>query len=233
MEVQKKSMAAKNSVCDIPADFKSTLPPRKRAKTVEEKEQRRIERVLRNRKAAHQSREKKRLHVQNLEEKCGLLEEILSQLDVDKLAQEDVKVSSLMVRLKQLKKDEESAKDCSSYPAASTCSPRSTVLDTPESIVTPNIQKDDHESGGCTFQVSNEASENETPKSCLQSEDVSLVDATFGLVDEPVNYTTHSDGWNLLMTAPNELDADFPQNPLDFTDTLGLDTWRNPAVIAT
>lgn len=226
-------MAGKNSVCDIPVDFKSTLPPRKRAKTVEEKEQRRIERVLRNRKAAHQSREKKRLHMQKLEEKCGLLEEILNQLDLDKLAQEDVKVSSLMVRLKQLKQDEESAKDCSSYPAASTCSPRSTVLDSPESIVTPNSQKLDHENERPTFQVSSEKSENETPKSFLQSEDVSLVDATFGLVDQPVNYTIQSDGWNLLMTAPTELEADFPQNPLDFADTLDLDTWRNPAVIAT
>lgn len=48
-------------------EFKSTLPPRKRAKTKEEKEQRRIERILRNRRAAHASREKKRKHVEYLE----------------------------------------------------------------------------------------------------------------------------------------------------------------------
>lgn len=52
---------------DIPSDFKTSLPPRKRAKTKEEKEQRRIERILRNRKAAHASREKKRKHVEFLE----------------------------------------------------------------------------------------------------------------------------------------------------------------------
>jgi len=52
---------------DIPNDFKTSLPPRKRAKTKEEKEQRRIERILRNRKAAHASREKKRKHVEFLE----------------------------------------------------------------------------------------------------------------------------------------------------------------------
>jgi transcriptional activator HAC1 len=52
---------------DIPSNFKTTLPPRKRAKTKEEKEQRRIERILRNRKAAHASREKKRKHVEFLE----------------------------------------------------------------------------------------------------------------------------------------------------------------------
>ncbi len=47
-----------------------SLPPRKRAKTKDEKEQRRIERIMRNRQAAHASREKKRKHVENLEKKC-------------------------------------------------------------------------------------------------------------------------------------------------------------------
>lgn len=48
-------------------EYKSPLPPRKRAKTKEEKEQRKIERILRNRRAAHASREKKRKHVEYLE----------------------------------------------------------------------------------------------------------------------------------------------------------------------
>jgi transcriptional activator HAC1 len=39
---------------------KTNLPPRKRAKTEDEKEQRRIERIKRNRAAAHNSRERKR-----------------------------------------------------------------------------------------------------------------------------------------------------------------------------
>lgn len=51
----------------VDPDFKSSLPPRKRAKTQEEKEQRRVERILRNRRAAHASREKKRKHVEFLE----------------------------------------------------------------------------------------------------------------------------------------------------------------------
>ena len=56
------------SDCSIDmSSFKSTLPPRKRAKTDEEKEQRRVERILRNRRAAHASREKKRKHVEYLE----------------------------------------------------------------------------------------------------------------------------------------------------------------------
>ncbi|EGV66224.1 hypothetical protein CANTEDRAFT_112767 [Yamadazyma tenuis ATCC 10573] len=59
-------------------DIKTTLPPRKRAKTEEEKEQRRIERILRNRRAAHQSREKKRKYVEYLE---GYISRLTSNLD--------------------------------------------------------------------------------------------------------------------------------------------------------
>ncbi|KAF8427846.1 hypothetical protein EV426DRAFT_371072 [Tirmania nivea] len=46
----------------------TNLPPRKRAKTEAEKEQRRIERVLRNRAAAQSSRERKRKEVEALED---------------------------------------------------------------------------------------------------------------------------------------------------------------------
>lgn len=52
----------------LPAD---ALPPRKRAKTTEEKEQRRVQRIMRNRQAAHASREKKRKHVETLEKSCA------------------------------------------------------------------------------------------------------------------------------------------------------------------
>ncbi|OQO10664.1 hypothetical protein B0A48_03962 [Cryoendolithus antarcticus] len=45
---------------------KTALPPRKRAKTDDEKEQRRIERIKRNRAAAHNSRERKRQETDNL-----------------------------------------------------------------------------------------------------------------------------------------------------------------------
>ena len=45
---------------------KTALPPRKRAKTQDEKEQRRIERIKRNRAAAHNSRERKRQETETL-----------------------------------------------------------------------------------------------------------------------------------------------------------------------
>lgn len=74
----------------VDPNFKSTLPPRKRAKTQEEKEQRRMERILRNRRAAHASREKKRRHVEHLEayvlaleKNLLLMSENVSKLSVD------------------------------------------------------------------------------------------------------------------------------------------------------
>ncbi|KAF2843259.1 hypothetical protein M501DRAFT_900950, partial [Patellaria atrata CBS 101060] len=53
---------------------KTNLPPRKRAKTADEKEQRRIERVKRNRLAAHNSRERKRQEVEHLQAEKDELE---------------------------------------------------------------------------------------------------------------------------------------------------------------
>lgn len=52
---------------------------RKRAKTEDEKEQRRVERVLRNRRAAQSSRERKRLEVEGLEKRNKELESALLQ----------------------------------------------------------------------------------------------------------------------------------------------------------
>ncbi|KAI3403669.2 HAC1 [Candida oxycetoniae] len=75
------SVGSNITTTDIDAgSFKSSLPPRKRAKTQEEKEQRKIERILRNRRAAHASREKKRKHVEYLEIYVVKLEENLKKL---------------------------------------------------------------------------------------------------------------------------------------------------------
>src|SRR2546423_12278793 len=61
-------------------DFKVVLPPRKRAKTVEEKEQRKNERVIRNRKAADKSRQRQKAAVAELEMKTTHMEAELAQL---------------------------------------------------------------------------------------------------------------------------------------------------------
>src|SRR5271170_4363319 len=61
-------------------DFKIVLPPRKRAKTAEEKEQRKNERVIRNRKAADKSRQRQKAAVAELEVKTSRMETELAQL---------------------------------------------------------------------------------------------------------------------------------------------------------
>ncbi|KAF2712479.1 hypothetical protein K504DRAFT_205129 [Pleomassaria siparia CBS 279.74] len=69
---------------------KTNLPPRKRAKTEDEKEQRRIERVKRNRLAAHNSRERKRQEVELLQAEKDKIEDELhaAQAALDRMSSE-------------------------------------------------------------------------------------------------------------------------------------------------
>lgn len=64
--VQSKQAKKRKSWGQELPEPKTTLPPRKRAKTDDEKEQRRIERIKRNRAAAHNSRERKRQETETL-----------------------------------------------------------------------------------------------------------------------------------------------------------------------
>ncbi|CAI5757823.1 unnamed protein product [Candida verbasci] len=93
--------------------FKTSLAPRKRAKTDEEKEQRRVERILRNRRAAHASREKKRKLLESLEENYkklssnfelvyNLLTENQKQLIQDNLLQIDEVQSNSNIKKRKL-----------------------------------------------------------------------------------------------------------------------------------
>ncbi|OHE93336.1 transcriptional activator hac1, partial [Colletotrichum orchidophilum] len=87
----KKQTKKRKSWGQVLPEPKTNLPPRKRAKTEDEKEQRRVERVLRNRRAAQSSRERKRLEVEALERRNKELESALqnvtkaNQLLVDEL----------------------------------------------------------------------------------------------------------------------------------------------------
>ncbi|RPA83622.1 hypothetical protein BJ508DRAFT_374885 [Ascobolus immersus RN42] len=82
----------------------TNLPPRKRAKTEAEKEQRRVERVLRNRLAAQTSRERKRKEMELLEEKKVSVEKENQDLksEVYKLRLEN---ESLTVRLAEMERN--------------------------------------------------------------------------------------------------------------------------------
>lgn len=73
----KKPTKKRKSWGQVLPEPKTNLPPRKRAKTDDEKEQRRVERVLRNRRAAQSSRERKRLEVEALEQRNKELEDLL------------------------------------------------------------------------------------------------------------------------------------------------------------
>ncbi|CCC08668.1 unnamed protein product [Sordaria macrospora k-hell] len=78
-ETEKKPVKKRKSWGQVLPEPKTNLPPRKRAKTEDEKEQRRVERVLRNRRAAQSSRERKRLEVEGLEKRNKELEALLMQ----------------------------------------------------------------------------------------------------------------------------------------------------------
>jgi len=73
-EKEKKPVKKRKSWGQQLPEPKTNLPPRKRAKTEDEKEQRRVERVLRNRRAAQTSRERKRQEVEQLEDEKRQIE---------------------------------------------------------------------------------------------------------------------------------------------------------------
>jgi transcriptional activator HAC1 len=76
----KKPTKKRKSWGQVLPEPKTNLPPRKRAKTEDEKEQRRVERVLRNRRAAQSSRERKRLESEALMKRNKELENQLGEL---------------------------------------------------------------------------------------------------------------------------------------------------------
>ncbi|TQB74959.1 transcription factor that binds to CRE motif [Monascus purpureus] len=80
---------------------KTNLPPRKRAKTEDEKEQRRIERVLRNRAAAQTSRERKRLEMEKLENEKVVIEQ-QNQFLLQRLAQMEAENNRLSQQVARL-----------------------------------------------------------------------------------------------------------------------------------
>ncbi|KAI1111612.1 hypothetical protein F5Y14DRAFT_424638 [Nemania sp. NC0429] len=83
---EKKPVKKRKSWGQVLPEPKTNLPPRKRAKTEDEKEQRRVERVLRNRRAAQSSRERKRQEVEALEQRNAALESALHNQQKQNLA---------------------------------------------------------------------------------------------------------------------------------------------------
>ncbi|KAG6031302.1 hypothetical protein E4U41_007625 [Claviceps citrina] len=104
----KKQAKKRKSWGQVLPEPKTNLPPRKRAKTEDEKEQRRVERVLRNRRAAQSSRERKRLEVEALEIRNKQLETMLENAQ---------KANLLLVQeLNRVRRDSGVASSASSSP---------------------------------------------------------------------------------------------------------------------
>ncbi|KAJ6018422.1 hypothetical protein N7499_002843 [Penicillium canescens] len=80
---------------------KTNLPPHKRAKTDDEKEQRRIERILRNRAAAQSSRERKILEMEKLETEKIRMEQ-QNQFLIQRLSQMETENNRLSQKVAQL-----------------------------------------------------------------------------------------------------------------------------------
>ncbi|KAL3229299.1 Transcriptional activator HAC1 [Nakaseomyces bracarensis] len=70
--------------------FETWMTPRKRAKTDKEREIRKIQKILRNRRAARKSRDRKRKHVETLEKNCSVMRQIIDEL------QDKINVESLL-----------------------------------------------------------------------------------------------------------------------------------------
>ncbi|KAI9929780.1 hypothetical protein ASPWEDRAFT_529478 [Aspergillus wentii DTO 134E9] len=96
---------------------KTNLPPRKRAKTDDEKEQRRIERVLRNRAAAQTSRERKRLEMEKLENEKIQMEQ-QNQFLLQQLAQMEAENNRLNKQVAQLSAEVRSSRGSTPRPSS-------------------------------------------------------------------------------------------------------------------
>ncbi|KAH1550395.1 hypothetical protein KXW19_006520 [Aspergillus fumigatus] len=102
---------------------KTNLPPRKRAKTEDEKEQRRIERVLRNRAAAQTSRERKRLEMEKLENEKIQMEQ-QNQFLLQRLSQMEAENNRLSQQLAQLTAEVRNSRNSTPKPGSpATASP--------------------------------------------------------------------------------------------------------------
>ncbi|KAK2760030.1 hypothetical protein FQN54_002766 [Arachnomyces sp. PD_36] len=105
---------------------KTNLPPRKRAKTEDEKEQRRIERVLRNRAAAQTSRERKRLEVEKLEgEKLQIEQQ--NEFLLQRLAQMEAENNRLNKQVAQLSAEIGTSRGSTPHSVTSSSSPTLTA----------------------------------------------------------------------------------------------------------
>ncbi|KAK6522314.1 hypothetical protein TWF281_002878 [Arthrobotrys megalospora] len=150
----------------------TNLPPRKRAKTEAEKEQRRIERVLRNRAAAHSSRERKRAEQEALEKRKKEIEADNETMK-KRLSQFEQEFADLQKKYKELEHNYLLAK--SHLPVNSGFIPQSLPDD--KTISSTNVSMSDVQAL--------------SPQSLIQSPEVKVEDMTPAIIAKPVLQTQH------------------------------------------
>ncbi|KAF8434691.1 hypothetical protein BDZ91DRAFT_804579 [Kalaharituber pfeilii] len=191
----------------------TNLPPRKRAKTEAEKEQRRIERVLRNRAAAQSSRERKRKEVEALEDVKNKLAEENKQLHTankELVARVETILAqnhALQLEIKRMKEKWESINGTPYKSDATSSPPPLQPLLTPTSIT--------HDS----FAVS--PSEISTPPSTDGTLDPSHLSTPCKTEEDPFSMTQHT----AVMLCPKDLPCQLTGPSLEAQVILAIMRW--------
>ncbi|KAM0174155.1 hypothetical protein ACHAPF_006303 [Botrytis cinerea] len=120
---EKKQVKKRKSWGQQLPEPKTNLPPRKRAKTEDEKEQRRVERVLRNRRAAQTSRERKRQEVDNLQAEKDQIERRNTDLQLQ--------LANMQAKYEEVRRKLEEVTGMTGDNIAPACLPPSSVTSTP------------------------------------------------------------------------------------------------------
>ncbi|KAF7943608.1 uncharacterized protein EAE97_005679 [Botrytis byssoidea] len=120
---EKKQVKKRKSWGQQLPEPKTNLPPRKRAKTEDEKEQRRVERVLRNRRAAQTSRERKRQEVDNLQAEKDQIERRNTDLQLQ--------LADMQARYEEVRRKLEEVTGMAGENITPACLPPSSVTSSP------------------------------------------------------------------------------------------------------
>ncbi|KAI7764193.1 hypothetical protein ACKAV7_008696 [Fusarium commune] len=212
---EKKTTKKRKSWGQVLPEPKTNLPPRKRAKTADEKEQRRVERVLRNRRAAQSSRERKRQEVEQLEKRNKDLEAAIQQAEQMN--------ARLMDELAQMRK-------ANGLPPLSQelFSPQTTHQPA-ETMVSPNATVDPMALSPCLSPVPEESeeilSQEPAKETILEQSENTSPDLTQRVEDVPVPVTHNLDSANIGLAPATSDDTLFSCGGSEFLST-SLDTDR-------
>ncbi|KAF5721873.1 transcriptional activator hac1 [Fusarium mundagurra] len=212
---EKKTTKKRKSWGQVLPEPKTNLPPRKRAKTADEKEQRRVERVLRNRRAAQSSRERKRQEVEQLEKRNKDLEAAIQQASQMN--------ARLMDELAQMRK-------ANGLPPLSQelFSPQTTHQPA-ETMVSPNATVDPMALSPCLSPVPEESEETlqqePAKETTLEQSENTSPDLTQRVEDVPVPVTHNLDSANIGLAPATSDDTLFSCGGSEFLSK-SLDTDR-------